>query len=58
MDMHEVIDHIYTIYDPLNQAILDHGHWQDPIVIIPIVISHTGSLFHVNTLAKLQKLHS
>ena len=42
---------------PLKQAILDHGHWKDPIVIIPIVISRTGS-FHVKTLAKIAQLIS
>ena len=57
MDMHEVINHIYTIYDPLKQAILDHGIWNDPIVIIPIVISRTGS-FHVKTLAEIAQLIS
>ena len=57
MDMHEVINHIYTIYDPLKQAILDHGYWNEPIVIIPIVISRTGS-FHVKTLAEIAQLIS
>ena len=57
MDMHEVINHIYTIYDPLKQAILDHGYWNEPIVIIPIVISRTGS-FHVKTLAEIDQLIS
>lgn len=57
MDMHEVIDRIYTIYNPLKQAIQDHGHWHDPVVIIPIVISRTGS-FHVKTLAEIAQLIS
>ena len=56
-DMHEVIDRIHTIYNPLKQAIQDHGLWHDPIVIIPIVISRTGS-FHVKTLAEIAQLIS
>ena len=55
--MHKVIDHIYTTYEPLKKAIQDHGHWHDPVVIIPIVISRTGT-FHIKTLAEIAQLIS
>ena len=56
-DMDVTISEIQEKYAPLRQAILDHGFWRGEIVIIPIVISRTGS-FHVKTLAEIAQLIS
>jgi hypothetical protein len=53
----DIIDHIYTIYEPLKQALQTHGTLQAEIKIIPIVISRTGT-FNVKTLAEIAQLIS
>jgi hypothetical protein len=53
----EVIDHIYNIYEPLKQALQIHGTLKANIIIIPIVISKTGT-FNVRTLAVIAQLVS
>ena len=56
-DMHETTTKIKRLYNPLRQAIMDHGQWQGDIDIIPIVISRTGS-FNTKTLAEIAQLIS
>ena len=51
------IEHNYTIYEPLRQALLTYGTLKADIKIIPIVISRTG-IFHVKTLAEISQLVS
>jgi hypothetical protein len=51
----ETITNIYTIYEPLKQAILQHNRGRLEVEIIPIVISRTGN-FHTRTLAELAQL--
>ena len=53
----DIIDHIYTIYEPLKQALQTHGTLKADIKIIPIVISITGT-FNVKTLAEIAQLVS
>jgi hypothetical protein len=55
--MQAVIDHIYNIYEPLKQVLQIHGTLKAEIIIIPIVISKTGT-FNVRTLAKIAQLVS
>jgi len=47
----DIIDHIYTIYEPLKLALETRGTIKADIKIIPIVISRTCT-FHVKTLAE------
>jgi hypothetical protein len=47
-----VIDHIYTIYEPLQQALQTHGALKADITIISIVVSRTGK-FNGKTLAEI-----
>jgi hypothetical protein len=53
----DIIDHIYTIYEPLKQALQTHSTLRADIKIIPIVISRTGT-FNVKTLAEIAQLIS
>jgi hypothetical protein len=53
----DIIDRIYTIYEPLKQALQTHGTLKAYIKIIPIVISRTGT-FNVKTLAEIAQLIS
>jgi hypothetical protein len=55
--MQKVIDHIYTIYEPLKQAVQTHGTIRADVIIVPIVISKTGT-FNVKTLAEITQLVS
>jgi hypothetical protein len=58
METHKaVIDHIYNIYEPLKQTLQIHGTLKAEIVIIPIIISITGT-FNVHTLAEIAQLVS
>jgi hypothetical protein len=52
-----VINHIYNIYEPLEQALQMHGTLKADIKIIPIIISRTGT-FNVRTLAEIARLVS
>jgi hypothetical protein len=54
-NIQEVIDLIYTIYEPLKQALQAHGTIKTDVVKIRIVISRTGT-FNVKTLAKIVQL--
>ena len=56
-NMHEIIEHITELYTPLKDQIQRHGTWPDPIQIVPIVISRTGS-FHTRTLSEIAQLIS
>jgi hypothetical protein len=56
-NMQAVIDHIYNIYEPLKHALQIHGTLQAEIIIIPIVISRTGT-FNVRTPAGIAQLVS
>jgi hypothetical protein len=52
-----VIDQIYNIYEQLKHALQLHGTLKAGIIIIPIVISRTGT-FNVRTLAEIAQLVS
>ena len=52
-----VINHIYKFYEPLKQALQIHGTLKADIIIIPIVISRTGT-FNVRTLTEIAQLVS
>ena len=56
-NMDEIYHSIKQLYEPLKRSILEHGWWDDPIDIIPIVLSRTGS-FHVKTLGEIAQLVS
>ena len=56
-NIQEVIDHIYTIYEPLKQALQTHGLIHADVIIILIVISKLGT-FNVKTLAETAQLVS
>ena len=56
-NIHDIIDHIHNIYEPLKLALQTHGRIKADIKIIPIVISRTGT-FNIKTLAKLVQLVS
>jgi hypothetical protein len=55
--MQEVVDHIYTIYEPLKQALQTHGTINADVITIPIVISRTRT-FNVKTQAEIAQLVS
>ena len=48
---------MYTIYEPLKQALQHHGTLKADIKIIPIVKSKTGT-FNVKNLAEISQLVS
>jgi hypothetical protein len=54
---HDIIDHIYNIYEPLKLALQTHGTIRDDIIIVLIVTSRTRS-FNVKTLAEIAQLVS
>ena len=54
---HDIIEHIYIIYEPLKLALQTHGKIKADIKIIPIVISIIGT-FNVRTLAEIEQLVS
>jgi hypothetical protein len=54
---HDIIEHIYIIYEPLKPALQTPGAIKAGIKIIPIVISRT-STFNVRTMAEIAQLVS
>jgi len=54
---HDIIDHIYNIYEPLRLALQTHGTIKADIKIIPIAISEICT-FNVKTLAEIAQLVS
>jgi len=54
---HDIIEHIYIIYEPLNLALQTFGRIKAEIKIIPIVINRTCT-FNVKTLAVIAQLRS
>jgi hypothetical protein len=54
---HDIIEHIYILYEPLQLALQIHGTIKANIKIIPIVISRT-STFNVKTLAEIAQFVS
>ncbi len=56
-NIRDIIDHIYTLYEPLKQALQTYGTFTADVRIIPIVISKTD-IFNVKTLAEIAQLVS
>jgi hypothetical protein len=54
---HDIIEHIYIIYEPLKLALQIYGIIKADIKIIPIVISRTCT-FNVKILAEIAQLVS
>jgi hypothetical protein len=54
---HDIIDHIYNIYEPLKLALQTHGTIRTDIKIVSIVISKTCT-FNVKTLSETAQLVS
>ena len=54
---HDIIYHVYNIYEPIKLALQTHGKIKADIQIIPIVINRTDT-FNVKTLAEIAQLVS